>query len=106
MSLESLAPSESEARLLGVELSPATPSLDLHGMARNEAIDAVDKFLNHQFMHGADRGAKIVCGKGKGILLGAVKEALETHPLVERFKPSSKPGKENVVYYVLLGERE
>lgn len=94
---------ELELLLLKAELSKNLPSLDLHGLRVHEARSVLESFLNSSFMKG-ERLIEIVHGKGGGALKKVVRELLSTHPLVERFRDSTKFGQEGAVIYAVLAE--
>jgi DNA mismatch repair protein MutS2 len=63
------------------------------GLAADEALERVDKFIDQAFLAGAE-SIRIVHGHGKGILRKAIAEFLLHHPQVERFSlaPPEKGG--------------
>lgn len=52
------------------------PSIDLHGYQKDEVYDALDRFLLKVSDQGAKR-ARIVTGKGKGIVLKEAQKYLK-----------------------------
>ena len=58
---------------------------DLRGMALDEAIEAVDKFLDDSMLASVHE-VYIIHGKGTGTLRGGVKEHLRKHPLVQAYR--------------------
>lgn len=58
--------------------------LNVIGMAADEAVARVDKFLDEAFLAGAD-SVRIVHGHGKGALRRAISELLAGHPHVKAF---------------------
>jgi DNA mismatch repair protein MutS2 len=60
--------------------------IDVRGMRRDEAIRAVDKFIDSSFLHGIKR-VEIIHGKGTGRLRGEIAEFLKKHPNVRSFRP-------------------
>jgi DNA mismatch repair protein MutS2 len=66
--------------------APAAPpiQLDLRGLRRDEAAEALDRYLNDAYLGGL-RSVRIVHGKGTGAVRAAVREQLSRHPLVSRF---------------------
>jgi DNA mismatch repair protein MutS2 len=69
---------------------PAVPvSIRLRGRTVDEAIPALDKYLDDAFMGGL-RQITIVHGKGTGALRKAVHEFLKTHPHVRSFRLGEK----------------
>lgn len=95
---------ETELLFMQAELGRGTPSLDLHGKTADEAEGSIDRFLNEQFM-GGRRTVKIIHGKGTGKLQEVTRKCLQSHPLVEAWRDSSKAGEEGAVVYVILEER-
>jgi DNA mismatch repair protein MutS2 len=65
----------------------ARSELNLIGQTTDEAIDAVDKFLDEAFM-GSLAEVRIVHGHGTGALRRAIAELLKSHPHVARFAPA------------------
>lgn len=61
--------------------------LDCHGLRRDEAIAAVDKFLDSKFLEGKNF-VDIVHGYGNGILKQAIDEYLKTSPYVKNILTS------------------
>lgn len=92
--LEVLPPAEAPARLpqgvsfesRGRELQAAR-EINIIGQRAEEAIEAVDKFLDSAVMASLSR-VRIVHGHGMGVLRRAVAELLSQHPHVERFYPA------------------
>jgi DNA mismatch repair protein MutS2 len=62
-----------------------SPELKVIGMAADEALDRVDKFLDAAYLADAE-SVRIIHGHGKGILRRAISKFLAEHPLVERFE--------------------
>ena len=54
-------------------------------MRRDEAADALDRYLNDAYLAGL-RSVRIVHGKGTGAVRSAVREQLTGHALVSRFQ--------------------
>jgi DNA mismatch repair protein MutS2 len=67
--------------------APTAPpiQLDLRGMRRDEAAEALDRYLNDAYLAGL-RTVRIVHGKGSGAVRAAVREQLTGHALVSRFQ--------------------
>jgi DNA mismatch repair protein MutS2 len=59
--------------------------IDLRGMYGDEAIDAVDKFLDAAILHGLNR-VDIIHGKGTGALRKKITEYLKSHRSVKSFR--------------------
>ena len=67
-------------------VAPPT-QLDLRGLRRDEATEALDRYLNDAYLGGLRKSA-IVHGKGTGAVRTAVREQLTGHALVSRFQPA------------------
>jgi DNA mismatch repair protein MutS2 len=66
------------------ELSPAFQEINVIGQRAEEALDAVDQFLDQAVMATASR-VRIVHGYGMGILRKTIHEMLGRHPHVAKF---------------------
>ncbi|NLZ43353.1 MAG: endonuclease MutS2 [Clostridia bacterium] len=62
-----------------------SPRLDLRGMNVEEALGAVDKYLDDAFLAGLP-SAVLIHGKGTGALRGAVTKLLSGHPQVKSYR--------------------
>lgn len=62
-----------------------SPRLDLRGMKVEEALDAVDKYLDEAFLAGLP-SAVLIHGKGTGTLRTAVTGLLQGHPQVNKYR--------------------
>jgi DNA mismatch repair protein MutS2 len=62
--------------------------LNLIGKRAEEALEEVDKFLDHAVMAGVNR-VRIVHGHGMGVLKRAVSEMLSKHPHVATHYPAT-----------------
>jgi DNA mismatch repair protein MutS2 len=62
--------------------------INVIGMRAEEAIDDVDRFLDHAALASVDR-VRIVHGHGMGVLKKAVANLLAKSPHVEKFYPAS-----------------
>jgi DNA mismatch repair protein MutS2 len=69
------------------EYKAASPGVELplRGMAADEALEALDRYLDQAYMAGLPY-VRLVHGKGTGKLRDAVRRALKSHPLVKRFE--------------------
>lgn len=67
------------------KIAPA--ELKVIGQTTDEAVDAVDKFLDAAFLNGLGQ-LRIIHGHGTGALRRAIAELLKDHPHVERFAPA------------------
>ncbi len=67
------------AAYVSPETEPPGTRLDLRGMERADALDALESFLDAMVVHGLNQ-AEIVHGKGTGVLRRAVQERLAAHP--------------------------
>ncbi|MBQ3274663.1 MAG: endonuclease MutS2 [Christensenellaceae bacterium] len=61
-------------------------SIDLHGMAVDEACFALDKYLDDAFLSGLAT-VTVVHGRGTGVLKKGVREFLRTHSHVKSMRP-------------------
>ena len=75
--------------------------LDLRGMALDEAIDAVDKYLDDAMLSSLGE-VSIIHGKGTGTLRSGVKEHLRKHPLVKSYRAGKYGEGEDGVTVVTL----
>jgi DNA mismatch repair protein MutS2 len=67
------------------EIPEVPREVDVRGLEPDEAIRAVERFLEDAVMGGVDR-ARIIHGKGKGILRERMKRWLKDQPLVKEFR--------------------
>jgi DNA mismatch repair protein MutS2 len=77
---------------------PASPGLelDLRGLRADEALDALDNYLDTAYLSGMPY-VRIIHGKGTGKLRQVVREALSQHPHVKSFEAGGdKEGGEGV----------
>jgi DNA mismatch repair protein MutS2 len=61
--------------------------LNVIGQTTDEAVDAVDKFLDEAFLNNLSE-VRIVHGHGTGALRRAISELLKEHPHVENSQPA------------------
>jgi DNA mismatch repair protein MutS2 len=64
-------------------------SLDLRGARLDEALEALDAYLDRASAAGVPR-ATIVHGHGSGALRDAVRTVLAGHPLVRSWRPGGR----------------
>jgi DNA mismatch repair protein MutS2 len=74
----------------GVDYSPSPGlELDLRGRRAEDALDALDRYLDSAYLAGL-LFVRIIHGKGTGRLRQAVREALSQHPHVRSFESGSE----------------
>ncbi len=66
--------------------APISTRIDVRGMRADEAISAVDKFIDTSFLYGLKQ-VEIIHGKGTGKLRKEIAEFLKRHPNVKSFRP-------------------
>lgn len=97
-------PNPHEIAAFAAELG-AAPTLDLHDMTPEEAVSALDQFINHGFASGDD-AVKIIHGRGSGKLRDAVMSYLKNQKeLVAYFRGSNAPGEQGGVTIAVLHSR-
>ena len=64
---------------------PIEPELDLHPFAPRDIPSVVEEYVNEACAAGLGE-VRLVHGRGKGVQRGIVQQALERHPLVDRFE--------------------
>ena len=76
-----------------VTVTQSKPELDVHGNTVDEAIEAVDKYLDQAVVDGLMQ-VRILHGKGTGVLSREIRAFLQQHPLVmsTRFAPQYEGG--------------
>ena len=87
------------------ELLSVSPGmeLDLRGQRAEEALDALDRYLDSAYLAGFPF-VRIIHGKGTGRLREVVRQALGQHPHVRSFEPGGeKEGGEGVTVAKLAG---
>lgn len=92
------APSGVSIRQPGSQIYAESPGieLDLRGQRSEEALDALDRYLDSAYLAGLP-WVRIIHGKGTGKLRQAVREALSHHPHVKSFESGGdKEGGEGV----------
>ena len=65
-------------------MKPRRVELNVIGRTTDEAVDAVDKFLDEAFLNSLSE-VRIVHGHGTGALRRVISELLQGHPHVARF---------------------
>jgi DNA mismatch repair protein MutS2 len=87
------AQSISTRRIVENDLEQPVSELKVIGLAADDALDQVDRFIDQAFLAGIEN-IRIIHGHGKGILRNRIAEHLSTHPQVERFNlaPPEKGG--------------
>jgi DNA-nicking Smr family endonuclease len=68
---------------------PIEGELDLHAFAPRDIPSVVEEYINEAHAHGIVE-VRLVHGRGAGVQRGIVQQALERHPLVERFSDDSR----------------
>ncbi len=68
--------------------APISTRIDVRGMRPDEAISAVDKFIDTSFLYGLKQ-IEIIHGKGTGKLRKEITEFLKRHPNIKSFRPGS-----------------
>ncbi len=91
-----------EQAVLAAELGGA-PSVDLHGMDRDDAIRTLDAEISHHAAIGTEV-IEIIHGRGTGALRDAVRNHLKSNKLVAYFRDADHPGKQGGVTYAALHE--
>lgn len=82
-----LNPSRGTEVNLRPEQDNGSSELNVIGKTSDEAVDAVDKFLDQASMASLNQ-VRIIHGHGTGALRKAIAELLKDHPHVERFMPA------------------
>ena len=76
---------ESAARMSLPDAPPPRMELDIRGKRAEEALDALDKYVDQAWLAGMPF-VRIIHGKGTGRLREAVREALRANPHVASFE--------------------
>ena len=80
------APDDKEPRRVRVPVAPfASESIEVRGQTIEEALPAVDLFLDHAARAGLAR-VRVIHGRGTGTLRRAVRDMLAGHPLVTKYE--------------------
>ncbi len=97
-----------EARVSLLEAQVGTvPELDLHGMAKGEAKQELESFLNREYRRGTT-AVRVITGRGDQILFHMAKQVLQdyaTRHFVQAFENHPLPGQSNAVLLVALVPR-
>ena len=75
-------------RLSGLQMQKASQvnaEIDLRGQLPEEALENLGKYLDDAYMAGLKR-ARVIHGKGTGVLRKTLQAYLKTHPLVESYQ--------------------
>jgi DNA mismatch repair protein MutS2 len=75
---------ENLSKISGFETSAKLPEIDLRGMRAEEAIEAVDKFLDDALLAGWNE-VRLIHGKGTGALKQSIGNFLKKHPQTQRY---------------------
>ena len=87
-STEPPAPGTSSPHTIVLPASPGM-ELDLRGQRADEALDALDRYLDAAYLAGLPF-VRIIHGKGTGKLRQSVREVLGQHPHVRSFEPGGE----------------
>jgi len=68
-----------------IEIPEVAREIDVRGFEPDDAIRAVEAFLENAIMGGVDR-ARIIHGKGRGVLRERLKHWLKDQPTVKEFQ--------------------
>lgn len=93
-----------DALFAEAELDDAILFLDVHGLSREAANDAIDLFLDRAFCAG-EKCVKVVHGKGLGILQTSTQRFLKQHAQVAAIHTSLRQEEIGAVVYVALKGR-
>jgi DNA mismatch repair protein MutS2 len=83
--------SQPAVRVLAGARSDVSDELDVRGQRAQDAREAVRSFIDDASLAGLS-SVRVVHGRGTGAVRAAVREELETHPLVESSKTDSQDG--------------
>ena len=72
-----------DAKIFAAQLRDDLPTLDLHGMYPDQAIDKIESFLFNNFKENDEQVIKIIYGGGTGRLGDKVRNYLDKHSLVK-----------------------
>ncbi len=85
---ETVAPESGEAVSVGIGLPMSEPpgmELDLRGQTAEEGLHCLDLYLDSAYLAELP-WVRIIHGKGSGVLRAAVRQALNSHPLVSSYR--------------------
>ena len=83
------APNTNAAELRGDRARSVASSLDLRGARVEEALEALNRYLDDAGLAGLDK-ALIIHGMGTGALRDAVRSTASSHPLVKSMRPGQR----------------
>jgi len=89
---------------IGITVDRTSPGemIDLHRMTVDEALPALDRYLNRAFMAGLNT-VYIMHGKGTGTIKRATITYMNSHPLVRALRPAwADEGGDGVTVAVLV----
>ncbi|CUT00060.1 endonuclease MutS2 [Candidatus Kryptobacter tengchongensis] len=87
--LEKVEQKEAKKLTSAIDLfAPVSTKIDVRGMRADEAISAIDKFIDTSFLYRLKR-IEIIHGKGTGKLKKEIAEFLKRHPNVKSFRSGS-----------------
>lgn len=92
---------EFDSLISQAEMAKDAPTIDLHGMSRDNARHELDAFLHREFASGT-RVVEIVHGRGEGSLMQEVQRLLREHELVLYSRASFEPSAVGGITYVVL----
>jgi len=96
---------EGNSAFLAAELGGEVSEIDIHGMDRRSAVEALDAFVQQAFMRG-DSILRIIHGRGEGVLREEVTKWLEGHELVEMSQSSTNPSETGAVILIKLANKK
>lgn len=71
-----------EAKIFAAQLNRDIPTLDLHGLYPNEALEKLELFLFENYANREEKVVRVIYGGGTGRLGEAVRACLNGHKLV------------------------
>jgi DNA mismatch repair protein MutS2 len=84
-------PTEPPVRVNAAVRGDVSDQLDVRGTRAQDAREAVRSFVDEAALAGLGE-VRVVHGRGTGSLRAAVREELDSHPLVERREPEANDG--------------